>query len=159
MGNAAPLRPGSTAHIVYGVETEALKIGTEPVAEHEERRRLLWLMAEYFKTLGFTDVKARLPGYVPPAVLAGTLEDHRPDLTCRQSDSAHTPTILEALPASMLEDPSLEHRWTLFSSAAKLYGAELHFVVPKWTPLGPGDQILKRRLMRLEINSHRIWTV
>jgi hypothetical protein len=141
------------------VETQALKYGSEPVAESEERRRLLWLMAEYFKTLGYTDLKARLPGYVPPVVLSGTLEDHRPDLSCRQSNSARTPTLLEVIPADEIEDPRMEHRWTLLSSAAKLYGAELHFAVPKWSSLGAGDQLLKRRLERLEITHQRIWMV
>ncbi len=141
------------------MEAEPVKYGTEPVAESEERRRMLWLMAEYFKTLGFTDLKARLPGYVPPVVLSGTLEDHRPDLTCRQSNTARTPTLLEAVPLEEIDDPRMEHRWTLLSSAAKLYGAELQFVVPKWSRLGAGDQLLRRRLDRLEIGHHRIWVV
>ena len=53
----------------------------------------------------------------------------------------------------------MEHRWTLLSSAAKLYGAELHFVVPKWSAAGAGDQALRRRLERLDIAHHRIWVV
>jgi hypothetical protein len=141
------------------VETEVVKPGCEVVVEQEDRRRLLWLMAEFFKTLGFTDLKARLPGYSPPVVLSGTLEDHRPDLTCRQCNTARTPTLLEVVPTTQIEDPTTEHRWTLLSSAAKLYGAELHFVVPKWSTVGPGDQMLKRRLERLEINHQRIWVV
>lgn len=141
------------------METEQVKYGCESVAESEERRRLLWLMAEFFKTLGYSDLKARLPGYTAPVVLSGTLEDHRPDLTCRQSNTARTPTLLEVVPVDELEDPRMEHRWTLLSSAAKLYGAELHFAVPKWSTLGAGDQLLKRRLERLEISHQRIWVV
>jgi hypothetical protein len=141
------------------VETEVLKTGCETVVPDEERRRMLWLMVEFCKTLGYTDLKARLPGYTPPVVLSGTLEDHRPDLTCRQSNTARTPTLLEMVPTHEIEDPQVEHRWTLLSSAAKLYGAELHFVVPKWSPLGPGDQRLRRRLERLEISHQRIWGV
>jgi hypothetical protein len=68
--------------------------------------------------------------------------------------------MLEVVPLGELDDPSMEHRWTLLSSAAKLYGAELHFVVPKWShSLGAGDQLLRRRLERLEIGHHRIWVV
>jgi hypothetical protein len=141
------------------VDTEAVKFGTDPVAESEERRKLLWLMAEFFKVLGYTDLKARLPGYMPPVMLSGTLEDHRPDLTCRQSNSGRTPMLLEAVPLAEIEDPRMEHRWTLLASAAKLYGAELHFVVPKWTASGAGDRLLKRKLERLEVAHHRIWAV
>lgn len=144
---------------MLAVETEVANPGCEAVVEQEDRRQLLWLMAEYFQTLGFTELKARLPGYVPPVVLSGTLEDHRPDLTCRQSNTSRTPTLLEVVPTNQIEDPSQEHRWTLLASAAKLYGAELHFVVPRWGIFGAGDQQLKRRLERLEINHNRIWVV
>ncbi len=144
---------------VAAVDTEIAKYGCEAVAESSGRRQLVWLMAEFFKTLGYTDLKARLPGYVPPVVLSGTLEDHRPDLTCRQSNTARTPTLLEAVPVEEMDDPRMEHRWTLLSSAAKLYGAELHFVVPRWSNQGPGDRLLRRRLERLDISHHRIWVV
>src|SRR2546430_12791792 len=106
--------------------------GCDPVVEDDGRRRLLWLRAESFRTLGYTDLKARLPGFVPPPVLSGTLEDHRPDFTCRQTDSNKTPIILEIVTNHTVEDPTSENRWSLLSSAAKLYNAELHFVVPKW---------------------------
>ncbi len=133
--------------------------GCEPVVEDEERRRLLWLMAEYFRTIGYTDIKARLPGFMPPPVLSGTIEDHRPDFTCRQTDSNRTPIILEIVTPEMVEDPLAENRWSLLASAAKLYSAELHFVVPKWVPTGPVDQALKRRLARMELTVNRVWLV
>ncbi|MBF5046445.1 hypothetical protein FGE12_28790 [Aggregicoccus sp. 17bor-14] len=141
-------------------EKEALfSAGCEPVVEDEERRRLLWLMAEYFRTVGYTDIKARLPGFMPPPVLSGTIEDHRPDFTCRQSDTARTPIILEIVTPEMVEDPAAENRWSLLSSAAKLYNAELHFVVPKWASSGAVDPVLKRRLARMELTPNRVWTV
>ena len=133
--------------------------GCEPVIEDDERRRLLWLMAEFFRTVGYTDIKARLPGFVPPPVLSGTLEDHRPDFTCRQSDQGKTPIILEIVTPSVVEDPRAENRWSLLSSAAKLYNAELHFVVPKWPSSGPIDPTLRRRLARMELTANRVWTV
>lgn len=116
-------------------------------------------MAEYFRTMGYSDIKARLPGFMPPPVLSGTLEDHRPDFTCRQSDSAQTPIILEVVTNATIEDPLMENRWSLLSSAAKLYNAELHFVVPKWTRQGAIDQTLRRRLARMELVANRVWTV
>ena len=141
-------------------ETEtAINAGCEPVVDEEERRRLLWLMAEYFRTMGYTDIKARLPGFMPPPVLSGTLEDHRPDFTCRQSDSGQTPILLEVVTNANIEDPTMENRWSLLSSAAKLYNAELHFVVPKWTSKGAIDQALRRRLARMELIANRVWTV
>lgn len=138
---------------------QGTEIGCEPVVEDEQRRRLLWLMAEYFRTLGATDIKARLPGFVPPPVLSGTIEDHRPDFTCRQADASHTPVIVEVVTPESVEDPEADNRWSLLASAAKLYNAELHFVVPKWTAMGAIDPVLKRRLQRLELTVNRVWTV
>lgn len=134
--------------------------GCEPVVgDDEERRRLLWLMAEYFRTLGYSDIKARLPGFIPPPVLSGTIEDHRPDFTCRQQDSSHTPIILEVVTARSVTDPASDNRWSLLSSAARLYSAELHFVCPKWTEDGAIDPALKRRLARLDLTPNHVWTV
>jgi hypothetical protein len=134
-------------------------VGCEPVVADEARRRLLWLMAEYFRTLGYSDIKARLPGFVPPPVLSGTIEDHRPDFTCRQSDRERTPIILEVVTSRNVADPTADNRWSLLSSAARLYNAELHFVVPKWDPEGSVDAALRRRLQRLELSFNRVWNV
>src|SRR5262249_39717436 len=77
--------------------TESRTEACNPVLHDGPRRNVLWLMAEYFRTLGYSDVKARLPGHMAPEMLNGTLEDHRPDLTCRQHDKARTPVFLEVV--------------------------------------------------------------
>lgn len=133
--------------------------GCEPVVEDLEHQRLLWLMAEFFRTLGCTDVKARLPGFSPPAVLTGTIEDHRPDFTCRQSDNAHTPLIAEVVTPTSLQDPASDNRWSLLFSAARLYNAELHFVVSKWHPEGALEPQLRKRLGRMDLVPTRVWNV
>ena len=56
-------------------------------------------------------------------------------------------------------DPSADNRWSLLSSAARLYNAELHFVVPKWDPRASVDTALRRRLQRLELAFNRVWNV
>ena len=142
-----------------GSSEAVLQVGCEPVVDDSDRRRLLWLMAEYFRTIGATDIKARLPGFVPPPVLSGTLEDHRPDFTCRQPDSGRTPIIMDIVTPNEVDNPRTDNRWSLLSSAAKLYNAELHFVVPKWSTIGATDTALKRRLARLELTASRVWTV
>jgi hypothetical protein len=139
--------------------TTEFPTGCEPVVEEGERRRLLWLMAEFFRTVGYTDIKARLPGFAAPPVLSGTLEDHRPDFTCRQTDAGRTPLIMEVVTPERVDDPEVENRWSLLSSAAKLYNAELHFVVPKWSASGAIDDVLRRRLARMDLVPNRVWTV
>lgn len=133
--------------------------GREPVVQDGPRRRFLWLMVEYFRTLGYSDVKARLPGHCAPNVLNGTLEDHRPDLTCRQADRRKTPMLLEVVLPETVDDPASENRWSLLASAARLYAAELHFVVPRWTRLGSIDRRLRRRLQEMGLFPNRIWQV
>ena len=134
-------------------------MGCEPVVDDDERRRLLWLMAEYFRTIGFTDIKARLPGFIPPPVLSGTLEDYRPDFTCRQTDNSQTPIILEVVTKNLVVDPVSESRWSLLSSAAKLYNAELHFAVPRWHSGGPIEPMLRRRVARMDLTINRVWAL
>jgi len=133
--------------------------GREPIVQDGPRRRFLWLMVEYFRTLGYSDVKARLPGHSCPNVLNGTIEDHRPDLTCRQADRGKTPVLLEVVLPETVDDPASENRWSLLASAARLYAAELHFVVPRWTRLGSIDRRLRRRLREMGLCPNRIWQV
>ncbi len=140
-------------------ETESNTVGCEPEVQDNERRRLLWLMAEYFRTVGCTDIRARLPGYPPPPVLSGTLEDHRPDFTCRQADAGKTPIILDIVTPTVAGDAASIKRWTLLASAARLYGAELHFVVPRWHTSGEVAPLLRRRLASLDLLPNRIWNV
>jgi hypothetical protein len=133
--------------------------GCDAVLRDGARRRVLWLMAEYFQTLGYSDVKARLPGHTAPTVLNGTLEDHRPDLTCRQRDSGRTPVLLEVVLPDTVDEPGSENRWSLLASAARLYSAELHFVIPRWTQRGSIDRRLRRRLGEMGLCPNRIWQV
>ena len=130
-----------------------------PVVERGERRDLLWLMAEFFRTIGYTDLKARLPGHAPPEVLLGTLEDHRPDCTCRQDDAEHTPILVEVVTPQEVDEPRRDQRWSLLASAAQLYSAELHFVVPQWSERGSIEPLLRRRLSTMNVRPSRIWLV
>lgn len=131
----------------------------EAVVSDRDHLQLLWLMTEYFRTVGFTDIRARLPGHVPPPLLSGTVEDTRPDCTCRQTDSGQTPIIMEVVTPEDLKDPLCENRWALLGSAARLYGAELHFVVPRWSERGAVDEPLRRRLHRMELVPNHVWKV
>jgi hypothetical protein len=144
----------------WEIESEAGSAdGCDAVLCDGSRRRVLWLMAEYFQTIGYSDVKARLPGHTAPTVLSGTLEDHRPDLTCRQHDSGRTPVLLEVVLPDTVDEPASENRWSLLASAARLYAAELHFVIPRWTQRGSIDQRLRRRLGEMGLRPNRIWQV
>lgn len=133
--------------------------GSGPFVEEDEHRRLVWLMAEFFQTVGFTELKARLPGFSTPELLAGTIENHRPDLTCFQNDAGQTRLIAEIVTPRSFWRPEIENRWSLLGSAARLYGAELHFVVRAWRRGGPLEGPLKLRLAQIDLSAQHIWTV
>jgi hypothetical protein len=139
--------------------TEGRREACDAVLHDGPRRNVLWLMAEFFRTIGYSEVKARLPGHLAPEMLNGTLEDHRPDLTCRQRDRARTPVFLEVVLGEELEQPGAENRWSLLASAARLYSAELHFVVPRWTSRGSIERRLRRRLDNMDVHPNHIWKV
>jgi hypothetical protein len=158
-GSRSKGTPGMKLERSESVSEGAQANGREPVVQEGPRRRFLWLMVEYFRTLGYSDVKARLPGHSTPNVLNGTLEDHRPDLTCRQADRGKTPVLLEVVLPETVDDPASENRWSLLASAARLYAAELHFVVPRWTRRGSVEWKLRRRLREMGLAPNRIWQV
>jgi hypothetical protein len=58
-----------------------------------------------------------------------------------------------------VDDPASENRWSLLASAARLYAAELHFVVPRWTRRGSVERRLRYRLRDLGLRPNRIWQV
>jgi hypothetical protein len=66
---------------------------------------------------------------------------------------------MEVVTAESVNDPLAENRWSLLASAAKLYNAELHFVVPKWSHSGAVDPLLRRRLARMDLCCNHVWTV
>lgn len=140
--------------------TESLEAGCAPIVDEPDRYHLLRLMAEFAQLMGCTEIKARLAGFPMPAMLPGTLEDHRPDLTCRQPDRRRTPLILETVTEANLRSQGSKSRWTLLASAASLQGAELHFAVPCWLMGGLlGEVKLRNLLARWMIGPTRIWAV
>jgi hypothetical protein len=80
-------------------------------------------------------------------------------VTCRQGDRSRTPVFLEVVVEEELDEPGSENRWSLIASAARLYSAELHFVVPRWSSRGGVDWRLRRRLRDMDVHPNRIWTV
>ena len=128
------------------------------VSESQEHVNLIQMMASYFQSQGFTDVRADLPGYTQPETIRGTKEDHRPDITCRGNDAERTVIILEAETASTVSDGHTASQWTLFSAAARQWGGEFHVVVPKVVAGRSGHNVAKERAQQLGISLDQTWT-
>lgn len=117
------------------MQTSDVQPGCEPIVEDNFRKQMLWILAEQYRTEGCLDIKARLPGFVPPPIVSGTERDFRFDMTFRQTDKGRTPAILETITTNDIEDDkTLESRISLIFSAAELYGAQIYFAVPDWDP-------------------------
>ncbi len=123
------------------------------------RARLIQLMAEFFRSQSYLDVRARLPGYPRPAVINGSVRNHQPDVTAIQSDAQGTAILLDAVPIELLSDPETESRWTLFQSAADLYGAEFHIAVPRIAGGMLGPEAVRTRLRAIGIHARYVWSV
>ncbi|MHB8420863.1 MAG: hypothetical protein ACYDCL_22535 [Myxococcales bacterium] len=134
------------------IQSEVEEIGTA-------RSRLVQLMAEFFRSLGYLDVRARLPGFSQPATINGSLRNHQPDVTCLQNDAQATAIVLDAVPIEQVTDPMTESRWTLFFSAAELYGGEFHIAVPRVKGKLLGPELVRAKLRDLGIRAQYVWAV
>lgn len=149
---------------VPGSYLERRGVRMEPMSQLVEevdlnRGRIILLMAEFFKSVAYRDVRARLPGYSQPLPINGSLKNHQPDVTCLQGDTQATGIVLDAVPIERLTDPETESRWTLFYSAADLYGAEFHIAVPRFRCRIPGPEAVRLRLRDLGIRAHYVWGI
>jgi hypothetical protein len=108
------------------------------------------MMARYFATQGYRNIRADIPGLVTPNVIFGTKRNHVPDLT---ADKNGTTVILEAETSSTIPDDHTASQWSLFSDAAKKAGGEFHVVVPKGY-----RSTAEQRLADVGIMADNIWT-
>ena len=118
--------------------------------ESKEHQDLINMMARYFATQGYRNIKADVLGMVTPDVILGTKRNHVPDLT---ADKNGTGIILETETASTISDDHTASQWSLFSDAAKKAGGEFHVVVPKGY-----RSTAEQRLTDLGIRADNIWT-
>lgn len=124
------------------------------------RERLVRTMVELFTTQGYSAIKARLVGSVAPPLLQGTHRDHRPDVSGVWSPT-NKPFMCDVVMPGAVDDPALESRLTILQSAARLYGAELHFACPNVRlkhDRGSMGEWLRRRLGRSEIIA-KVWEI
>lgn len=97
-------------------------------SEHEE---LINMMAHYFTTEGYRDVKADIPGMPRPDLIHGTKKNHIPDLTAYKNGIR---IILEAETSSTIFDNQATSQWSLFSDATQKPAANS----TQWSRKDPG---------------------
>ena len=92
-------------------------------SESSEHEDLINMMVRYFRSQGFRNIKADVPGLTSPDVIYGTKKNHVPDLT---ADRNGIRVILEAEISSSIYDDHTASQWSLFSGAARKSGGEFH---------------------------------
>ncbi len=125
---------------------------TAETAQGETRLSMILTMAQYFEHLGYTDIRARAVGYKPPIVIAGMVEDHRPDITCRQRNYWQSQIILDVAAPEVID--ASEFRYQLFVSAAQRWQAELHLAA---TAADRCTNRVRGRLALMGLVVNKIW--
>ena len=118
--------------------------------ESKGHQDLINMMARYFATQGYRNIKADLPEMTSPDIIYGTKRNHIPDLTANKNG---TMVILEAETSSTISDDHTASQWSLFSDAAKKAGGEFYIVIPKGY-----RNYAEQRLAELCIGADSIWT-
>jgi len=96
---------------------------------------LVRMMTQHFKSLGYTDIKADIPGS-PARHHQRHHADHRPDLTCRKNDYRGSLIILEAETATPSTFPTQQVSGLSCSAASRCSG-EFHWWCQKPVALNP----------------------
>ncbi len=118
--------------------------------ESQEHHNLITMMVNHFSSQGYRNIKADVPGKLPPDIIIGTKQNHIPDLT---ADNDGVKIILEAETASSIFDAHTVSQWSLFSDAAAKSGGQFHVVIPKRSRASA-----QQRISVLGIVVHEIWT-
>lgn len=88
--------------------------------EHDD---LVLRVVNHLTSRGYRNVRADLPGYTQPFVIAGTKQDHIPDVT---ADGV----VVEVETADTIAADHTTSQWSLFADHASKTGQEFWVVVP-----------------------------
>ena len=119
-------------------------------SESSEHEDLINMMVQHFRSQGFRNIKADVPGIPSPDVIYGTKKNHVPDIT---ADKNGIGIILEAETSSSICDDHTASQWNLFSDAARKSSGEFHIVVPKGF-----RKNAEQRVADLGVKADMIWT-
>jgi hypothetical protein len=130
-----------------------IKIVSRTELAGKEHNRLINMMANHFRKLEYTDIKADITGYTRPDEIYG----HVPDLTCRKNDVTRTLIILEAETCDTIFHEHTDGQWKTFFNEASRKKGEFHLIVPKTCDGRSGRQMANERLNQLGISA-TVWT-
>jgi len=132
-----------------------VRINANEISEHDQ---LVTMMAKYFKQLGYTNIKADIPGWPKPDYIYWTNQPNNrfyPDLTCNDNDRREI--ILEAETCQTLNDQHTKEQFEIFRAHANKVGGRFEVVVPRMCAGRDTTQLIREIASRWRINLDNVW--
>jgi hypothetical protein len=126
------------------------------ISEHDQ---LILMMARYFNQLGYTDIKADIPGWTKPDYIYWTNNPNNwyyPDLTCL--DKSGISIILEAETCNTLNDEHTKEQFEIFRARANKINGRFEVVVPRICNESNGRDLIQKIANSWGIRLDNIWT-
>ena len=132
------------------------RITANEISEHDQ---LILMMARHFSQLGYSNIKADLPGWDKPDYIYWSSNPNKkyyPDLTCKDKNGVYV--ILEAETCSTLNDDHTHDQFNIFRAHATNLNGRFEVVVPKYCNMNDGRERIKTIAKGWGIIIDNIWT-
>lgn len=133
-----------------------VRTATNEISEHDQ---LILMMARYFKQLGYTDIRADIPGWTQPQYIFWSNNPNQtyiPDLTCLDTNGVLV--ILEAETCNSFKDQHTQEQFRIFRAHASNNKGRFEVVVPRTCPGNDGITSIKNIASGWGITIDNIWT-
>jgi len=129
------------------------------ITESSEHDQLVLMMAQHFKQLGYSEIKADIPGWTRPENIFWTSDPNKtycPDLTCFDTNGVFI--ILEAETCSTFSDMHTKAQFEIFRAHANNKKGRFEVVVPKTCAGAEGRGLISRQVVVWGIKLDSVWT-
>ena len=130
-----------------------------PVSENTDHTQLILMMVQYFKSLGYTNIKADITGWSKPEGIywmSNPNNVYYPDLTCNDTDGI--PIILEAETCGSLYDSHTHEQFSIFRAHATNNHGRFEVVVPRLCAGRNARDLITQQAKNWGIHLDNVWT-
>jgi hypothetical protein len=131
------------------------RVGTE-ITEHDQ---LVLMMVRHFQQLGYSNVKADVPGWPRPDYIYWTNnpnDKYYPDLTCVDTNGVFV--LLEAETCGTFNDRHTQNQFKIFSAHASNVNGRFEVVVPRSCSGLDARELIRRNVSSWGVSVANIWT-
>lgn len=132
------------------------RIKASEITEHDS---LIKMMAIYFKQLGYTNIKADIPGWIKPSYVYWKDRPNDwfyPDITCIDQNGIFI--ILEAETCNTFADQHTRNQFEIFAAHAKNRGGRFEVVVPRVCNERDSRNLISYYAQNWQVKIDNIWT-